>query len=160
MLNSPLYWRTFYCLQSQGIVKYQALLVFPKFSYLAALLWKIRTLFMPSYTIFSKKPPRWRVLNSPLCWRTFYCLQTQGIVKYQALQVSPKFSYLVALLWKIRTRLCPVTGFSLKSTTVEGVEFSIVLKDFLPSTITGYSEVPSPAGFLQNLGMLLPYCEK
>ena len=70
-----------------------------------------------------------------------------GIVKYQALLVSPKFSYLVALLCKIRTVLCPVTGFFLKSTMVERVEFSIVLKHFLPSTVTVYSEVPSPAGF-------------
>ena len=34
---------------------------------------------------------------------------------------------------------------------VEGVEFSIVLKDFLLSTVTGYSEVPSPAGFSKIL---------
>ena len=146
MLNSPLYWRTFYCLQSQGIVKYQALLVSPKFSYLVALLWKIRTLLCP-VTRFFLKSTTVEGVEFPLYWRTFYCLQSQGIVKYQALLVSPKFSYLVALLWKIRTLLCPVTRFFLKSTTVEGVEFSIVLKDFLLSTVTGYSEVPSPAGF-------------
>ena len=34
-----------------------------------------------------------------------------------------------------------------KKQKVEGVEFSIVLKDILLSTVTGYSEVPSPAGF-------------
>ena len=147
MLNFPLYWRTFYCLQSQGIVKYQALLVSPKFSYLVALLWKIRTLLCPVTRFFLKSTTVEGVEFSIVCWRTFYCLQSQGIVKYQALLVSPKFSYLVALLWKIRTLLCPVTRFFLKSTTVEGVEFSIVLKDFLLSTVTGYSEVPSPAGF-------------
>ena len=91
------------------------------------------------------------MLNSPLYWRTFNCLQSQGIVKYQALLVSAKFCYLVALLWKIRTLLCAVTRFFLKSTTVEGVEFSIVLKDFQLSTVTGYSEVQSPAGFSQIL---------
>ena len=91
------------------------------------------------------------MLNFPFSCRTFHCLQSQGIVKYQALLVSPKCSYLVALLWKIRTLLCPVTRLILKSTTVEGVEFSIVLKDFLLSTVTGYSEVPSPAGFSKIL---------
>ena len=146
MLNFPLYWRTFYCLQSQGIVKYQALLVSPKFSYLVALLWKIRTLLCP-VTRFFLKSTTVEGVEFSIVLRTFYCLQSQGIVKYQALLVSPKFSYLVALLWKIRTLLCPVTRFFLKSTTVEGVEFSIVLKDFLLSTVTGYSEVPSPAGF-------------
>ena len=146
MLNFPLYWRTFYCLQSQGIVKYQALLVSPKFSYLVALLWKIRTLLCPVTRFFFKSTTVEGVVFQ-LYWRTFYCLQSQGIVKYQALLVSPKFSFLVALLWKIRILLCPVTRFFLKSTSVEGVEFSIVLKEFLLSIVTGYSEVPSPAGF-------------
>ena len=91
------------------------------------------------------------MLNFPFSCRTFNCLQSQGIVKYQALLVSPNCSYLVALLWKIRTLLRPVTRLILKSTTVEGVEFSIVLKDFLLSTVTGYSEVPSPAGFSKIL---------
>ena len=146
MLNSPLYWRTFHCLQSQGIVKHQAHLVSPIFSYLVALLWEIRSLLCP-VTGFFLESTAVEGVEFPLCWSTFYCLQSQGIVKFQALLVSPKFSYLVALLWKIRTLLCPVTRFFLKSTTEEGVEFSIVLKDFLQSTVTGYSEVPSPAGF-------------
>ena len=146
MLYFPLYWRTVYCLQSQGIVKYQALLVSPKFSFLVALMWKIRTLLCP-VTRFFLKSTTVEGVEFSIELKTFYCLQSQGIVKYQALLVSPKFSYLVALLWKIRTLLCPVTRFFLKSTTVEGVEFSILLKDFLLSTVTGYSEVPSPAGF-------------
>ena len=142
MLYSPFYWRTCYCLQSQGVVKYQALLVSPKFSYLVAILWNYAQLHD-----FFKKAQRWRVLNFPLYWRTFHCLQSQGIVKYQALLISLKFSYIVALLWKIRIILCAVTRFFLKNTTVEGVEFSIVLKDFQLLTVTGYSAVPSAAGF-------------
>ena len=136
------FWRTFYCLQSQGIVKYQALLVSPKLSFLVALMWKIRTLLCP-VTFFLKSTTvegvEFSIVKDVL-------LST--VTGYsEVLLVSPKFSYLVALLWKIRTLLCPVTRFFLKSTTVEGVVFSIVLKDFLLSTVTGYSEVPSPAGF-------------
>ena len=143
MLNFPLYWRTFYCLQSQGIVKYQALLVSPKFSYLVALLWKIRTLLCP-VTRFFLKSTTVEGVEFPLYWRTFYCLQSQGIVKYQALLVSPKFSFLVALL-KNKNPIMP--SYPIFSKKHNGGGCWIFHIEGLSTVYTGYSEVPSPAGF-------------
>ena len=146
MLNFPFSCRTFYCLQSQGIVKYQALLVSPKCSYLVALLWKIRAQLCPDTRFFLKSTTAEGVEFS-IVLKDFLLSTVTGYSEEPSPASFSKFCYLVALLWKIRTLLCPVTRFFLKSTTVEGVEFSIVLKDILLSTVTGYSEVPSPAGF-------------
>ena len=62
-------------------------------------------------------------------------------MKHQVLQVSPKFNYLLVILSKLSTLLGPVTWFSLKRTTVEGLEFSIVVKDFVKFIITGYYKI-------------------